>query len=106
MTTRTRRWRSILDRLPPLKIGRHGQLQEWNEDFEEVEPGHRHASHLIGLYPGDELDPERTPELWQAARELAGAAAGRRAAGTPAGAERGRPASSPALATGRRRGII
>ncbi len=62
------RWQSILDRLPPLKIGRFGQLQEWNEDFEEVEPGHRHTSHLIGVYPGDELDPERTPELWGAAR--------------------------------------
>jgi alpha-L-fucosidase 2 len=62
------RWQSILDRLPPLKIGRFGQLQEWNEDFEEVEPGHRHTSHLIGVYPGDELDPERTPEFWQASR--------------------------------------
>jgi alpha-L-fucosidase 2 len=62
------KWQSILDRLPPLKIGKHGQLQEWLEDFEEVEPGHRHFSHLIGLYPGDELDPERTPDLWKAAR--------------------------------------
>jgi alpha-L-fucosidase 2 len=65
---RRARWQSILDRLPPLKIGRFGQLQEWNEDFEEVEPGHRHTSHLIGVYPGDELDPERTPALWQASR--------------------------------------
>ena len=62
------KWQSILDRLPPLKIGKHGQLQEWNEDFEELEPGHRHFSHLVGLYPGDELDPERTPTLWSAAR--------------------------------------
>jgi alpha-L-fucosidase 2 len=61
-------WQSILDRLPPLKVGRFGQLQEWNEDLDEVEPGHRHTSHLIGVYPGDELDPERTPELWQASR--------------------------------------
>jgi alpha-L-fucosidase 2 len=65
---RCRLWRSILARLPALKIGRFGQLQEWSEDFEEVEPGHRHTSHLIGVYPGDELDPERTPELWRAAR--------------------------------------
>jgi alpha-L-fucosidase 2 len=65
---RRTRWQNILDRLPPLKIGRFGQLQEWNEDFDEVEPGHRHTSHLIGVYPGDELDPERTPELWQASR--------------------------------------
>jgi alpha-L-fucosidase 2 len=62
------KWQQILDHLPPLKIGKYGQLQEWNEDFEEVEPGHRHFSHLFALYPGDQLDPERTPELWQAAR--------------------------------------
>jgi alpha-L-fucosidase 2 len=60
-------WADLLSRLPPLKIGKHGQLQEWNEDFEEVEPGHRHLSHLIGLFPGDSLDPVRTPELWKAA---------------------------------------
>ena len=60
------RWRDLAERLPDLKIGRHGQLQEWNEDFDEVEPSHRHVSHLIGLYPGDTLDPEGTPELWHA----------------------------------------
>jgi alpha-L-fucosidase 2 len=64
---RRARWKDMLARLPPLKIGRHGQLQEWNEDFEELEPGHRHYSHLYGLYPGDLIDPERTPELWKAA---------------------------------------
>ncbi len=63
------RWRGMLDKLPELQVGKHGQLQEWNEDFEEVEPGHRHFSHLYGLYPGDLFDPERTPELWQAARK-------------------------------------
>ena len=62
-----RRWRDLAARFPELRIGRHGQLQEWNEDFDEVEPAHRHVSHLIGLYPGDLLDPERTPELWRAA---------------------------------------
>ncbi len=62
------KWFDMVSRLPNLKIGKHGQLQEWNEDFDEVEPGHRHFSHLIGLYPGDELDPDNTPELWQAAR--------------------------------------
>ena len=61
------RWRDLAARLPELQIGRHGQLQEWNEDFDEVEPSHRHVSHLVGLYPGDLLDPEQTPELWQAA---------------------------------------
>lgn len=62
-----RQWQGMLDRLPQLKIGRHGQLQEWNADFEEVEPAHRHVSHLVGLFPGDMLDRERTPELWRAA---------------------------------------
>ncbi len=62
-----RRWRGMAARLPDLRIGRHGQLQEWNEDFDEVEPSHRHVSHLVGLHPGDLLDPERTPELWRAA---------------------------------------
>ncbi len=61
-------WKDMLSKLPPLKIGSKGQLQEWNEDFEESEPSHRHVSHLIGLYPGDAIDPERTPDLWQAAR--------------------------------------
>ncbi|MEI6422428.1 MAG: glycoside hydrolase family 95-like protein, partial [Lentisphaerota bacterium] len=50
-----------------LKIGKHGQLLEWNEEFEEAEPGHRHLSHLIGVYPGDNLDPQTSPELWKAA---------------------------------------
>ena len=61
-------WATTCRHLPPLKVGQHGQLQEWLEDFEEVEPGHRHYSHLIGLYPGDQIDPERTPELWEAAQ--------------------------------------
>ncbi len=60
-------WLRLRDKLPELKIGRHGQLQEWNEDFEEVEPSHRHVSHLVGVFPGDSFDPERTPQLWRAA---------------------------------------
>jgi alpha-L-fucosidase 2 len=61
------KWQNMMDRLPALKIGRHGQLQEWNEDFEECEPSHRHVSHLIGMYPGDMLSQDRTPDLWRAA---------------------------------------
>ena len=60
-------WREMLQHLPDLKIGSRGQLLEWNEEFEEVEPSHRHLSHLIGMFPGDSLDPEATPELWRAA---------------------------------------
>jgi alpha-L-fucosidase 2 len=55
-------------RLPPLQIGRHGQLQEWLEDFEEAEPNHRHTSHLISLYPERQISPDKTPELAEAAR--------------------------------------
>jgi len=66
-TEKRKVWKDMVERLPELQIGKHGQLQEWNEDFEEEEPGHRHVSHLIGLYPGDGLDPEKTPELWRAA---------------------------------------
>ena len=56
------------DKLPPLKIGKHGQLQEWLEDYDETEPGHRHMSHLFGLHPGHQITPEKTPELARAAR--------------------------------------
>jgi len=63
-----RRWAEIIDRLPPLQIGRHGQLQEWLEDYEEEEPGHRHISHLFGLFPSDQITGEATPQLAQAAR--------------------------------------
>jgi alpha-L-fucosidase 2 len=56
------------DRLSPLQIGKHGQLQEWLEDFDEAEPNHRHTSHLIALYPEDQITPDRTPALAAAAR--------------------------------------
>jgi alpha-L-fucosidase 2 len=55
-------------RLPPLKIGARGQLQEWIEDYEETEPQHRHVSHLYALYPGSAITLEQTPELAAAAR--------------------------------------
>jgi alpha-L-fucosidase 2 len=56
-------------RLAKPQIGKHGQLQEWLEDFEEAEPGHRHMSHLYGLYPGHQLTLRGTPELTTAARK-------------------------------------
>ena len=57
----------ILKALPPLKIGKYGQLQEWQEDYEEAEPGHRHISHLYGVYPGHSVSWKKTPEFMQAA---------------------------------------
>ena len=44
-------------RLAPNQIGKHGQIQEWIEDYDEIEPEHRHLSHLWGLYPGSEITP-------------------------------------------------
>jgi alpha-L-fucosidase 2 len=56
------------NRLPPLQVGARGQLQEWIEDYPEVEPEHRHVSHLWALYPGHGITPAATPELAAAAR--------------------------------------
>jgi alpha-L-fucosidase 2 len=56
-----------LDRLPPYQIGKYDQLQEWLEDFDEVEPGHRHISHLYALYPSDQITLRGTPDLAEAA---------------------------------------
>ncbi|MCJ7543351.1 MAG: glycoside hydrolase family 95 protein, partial [Phycisphaerae bacterium] len=55
-------------RLPPPAIGKGGQLQEWAQDYDEAEPGHRHISHLWALHPGWAISPHRTPELAAAAR--------------------------------------
>jgi len=57
-----------LARLRPLKIGSRGQLLEWDAEYEEREPRHRHVSHLLGLHPMRLIDPDRTPELAAAAR--------------------------------------
>ena len=53
-------------RLPPLKIGSDGRLMEWQEEYEEDEPGHRHISHAFGLYPGWSITKDKTPELFDA----------------------------------------
>ena len=58
---------STLKRLPEHRIGKHGQLQEWMEDYDEPEPGHRHISHLFALHPGTQISIRRTPQLAQAA---------------------------------------
>jgi alpha-L-fucosidase 2 len=59
---------AALKRMPDLKIGKHGQLQEWSEDYDEPNPGMGHISHLFALFPGDEITLRGTPELAQAAR--------------------------------------
>jgi len=55
-------------KLAPNRVGKHGQIMEWLEDYEEVEQHHRHVSPLYGLHPYDEITPEGTPELAKAAR--------------------------------------
>jgi alpha-L-fucosidase 2 len=57
-----------LGKLPEPAIGRHGQIMEWADDYEEVEPGHRHISHLFALHPGEQITLRGTPELAEAAR--------------------------------------
>lgn len=56
------------DRLPPMQIGKHGQLQEWMYDWDEPSDKHRHISHLYGLYPSSQISPFHTPALFSAAR--------------------------------------
>ena len=58
---------SALKRIPDLKIGKYGQLQEWSIDYEAV-PGCGHVSHLFALYPEDEITLQHTPALAAAAR--------------------------------------
>ena len=54
---------------PPMQVSEAGYLQEWLEDYEEVEPQHRHVSHLFGLYPGTMLTPSKTPQLMEPCRQ-------------------------------------
>ena len=55
-------------RLAPMKIGRHGQLQEWLVDWDNPEDQHSHVSHLYGLYPSSQINLRDTPKLFDAAR--------------------------------------
>ena len=55
-----------LDMLPPMQIGRHGQLQEWLIDGDDPRNEHRHISHLYGLYPSNQISPYNHPELFTA----------------------------------------
>lgn len=62
-------WRSYRSKLHPLGVSRHGTLMEWYKDWEDVDPQHRHVSHLFALYPGRQISPASTPELAAAARK-------------------------------------
>ena len=60
------RLRSAIKMLPPMQIGRHGQLQEWLIDADNPRDEHRHISHLYGLYPSNQISPYSHPELFTA----------------------------------------
>ena len=60
------RWRELRDHLPPFAIGSDGRLMEWQKEYTEREPGHRHLSHLYGLYPSDLFTPNTRPEQYKA----------------------------------------
>ncbi len=62
------RLQSMIDRLPPMQIGRYNQLQEWLEDVDNPKSDHRHVSHLFGLYPSNQISPYTHPQLFQAAK--------------------------------------
>lgn len=53
--------KNVLQKLPPYKIGKEGQLQEWFYDYPEADINHRHISHLFGLYPGNQIHKENAP---------------------------------------------
>jgi len=58
-----------LKRIAPIRIGKYGQIMEWNEDYEEMEIGHRHISQLFALYPGSQITQDKDPELMKAAEK-------------------------------------
>lgn len=58
-----------LSKMPPMKVGQHGQLQEWQHDWDNPKDNHRHVSHLYGLFPSNQISPIKTPELFQAAKQ-------------------------------------
>ena len=60
---------TMRSQIAPLAIGQHGQLQEWMEDKDDPANQHRHVSHLWAVYPGSEITPYGTPDLFKAARQ-------------------------------------
>ena len=60
--------RQMINCLPPMQVGKYGQLQEWLQDMDDPNDEHRHISHLYGLYPSNQISPFSQPELFRAAR--------------------------------------
>ncbi|MDE7326707.1 MAG: glycoside hydrolase family 95 protein [Lachnospiraceae bacterium] len=64
----TSQFEAARSRLVPTQIGSKGQILEWDREYEEAEPGHRHISHLYGLHPSSQITVDGTPNLAGAAR--------------------------------------
>lgn len=60
---------TAMDKLYPYQIGHKGNLQEWYYDWDDVDPKHRHQSHLFGLFPGKHITTETTPKLAAACKK-------------------------------------
>lgn len=63
-----RKTEKMLSKLMPTRIGSKGQILEWEKEYKEAEPGHRHMSHLYGLHPSNQITPDKTKELAEAAK--------------------------------------
>lgn len=61
--------KQMILKLPKPTVGQYGQIMEWAQDYEEVEPGHRHISQLYALYPSNQITESKTPQLMTAARK-------------------------------------
>ncbi len=56
-------------RIPPIRVASNGTVMEWQHEYEEYDPGHRHISHLYALYPSSQITKSATPELYEAAKK-------------------------------------
>ncbi|MEL1252487.1 glycoside hydrolase family 95 protein [Flavobacterium sp. DGU38] len=65
----TKKLSEALAKMPPMKVGKHSQLQEWQDDWDNPKDNHRHVSHLYGLFPSNQISPIKTPELFEAAKQ-------------------------------------
>jgi alpha-L-fucosidase 2 len=61
-----KKWQQIEKKIPKIRVGKDSTIMEWIKDYGEWEPGHRHMSHLLGLYPLEQITPQ-TPQLFKAA---------------------------------------
>ena len=66
--TYSKQLQSALEKLPPHQISKEGYFMDWLEDYNEVDPHHRHVSHLYGLHPGNQISTPLTPELAEACK--------------------------------------